>query len=86
MGVKIFGQVCALGENAGVSLDRDMVGGWVYAVYDLVGSCRAKVISPPRQACLAFKIFVEGVEGVLPGLPCLVHLRFSVPLWKVVGK
>ena len=29
---------------------------------------------------------MDGVECVLPGLPCLVRLWLSVPLWVVVGK
>ena len=57
----------------------------VDAVDELGGGCRAEGILPSRQSCLAFKILVEGVEGVLPGLPCLFRLRISIILWKTVG-
>ena len=29
---------------------------------------------------------MEGVEGVLPGLPCLVRLWISIPFRKIVGE
>ena len=48
MGVKIVVQVRALGENAGVYVDRGMVGGGIDAVDELGGGCRAKGILPPR--------------------------------------
>ena len=52
---------------------------------ELGGSCCAKGILPPRQACLALDIFVEGVEGVLPGLPRLFRLWISILFWIIVG-
>ena len=45
--VEIVVQVCALGENAGFSVERGRSGGRVDAVDELGGGCRAKGILPP---------------------------------------
>ena len=47
MGIEIFGQVCALGENAGFSVEWSRVGLGEDVVDELGGSCRSERIPYP---------------------------------------
>ena len=86
MGIKIVGQVHALGENSGFSVEWGRVGCRDDVVDELRGGRRSKLILSPLEVCLALEIILEGVESVLPGPPRLVGFRFPVPLRVVVGK
>ena len=86
MGVNIVGQVSALGENAGFSVEWGRVGCRDDVVDELRGGRRSKLILSPLEVCLALEIILEGVESVLPGPPRMVEFRFPVPLREVVGK
>ena len=57
-----------------------------YVVDQLGGGCLSKRIFSPCKVIFALEVFVEGVEGVLPGPPRLVGLRLPVPLRAVVGE
>ena len=63
---------------------RDFVG---FDVVDELGGSRyAEGTPPPSPRVSCARDFVEGVEGVLPGLPFLVCLWISIPFQTIVGE
>ena len=86
VGVKIVGQFCTLGENAGLSVEWGRVVFVDNVVDQLGGGCLSEQILSPSKACITLKVLVEGVEGVLPGPPHIGGLWLPFPLRTVVGE
>ena len=84
--VKIVGQICALGENAGFSVEWGRVGFGDDVVDQLGGGCHSKFIFSPRRRISRSSFLWRGLKVSFQSLHAWSAFGFPSHSWRSLGK